>query len=55
MTFGSSRAIASTILAISGTRQRIGAGEFDDGVVDRNDRDEVRRRLYAARQRSHIR
>ena len=34
--------------------QRIGAAELDDGVVDRNDRDEVRRRLYAARQRSHI-
>ena len=37
-----------------GARQRIAAGELDDGVVDRNDRDEVRRRLYAARQRSHI-
>src|SRR6185312_13947082 len=37
-----------------GARQRIGAAELDDGVVDRNDRHEVRRRLNAARQRSHV-
>ena len=35
-------------------RQRIGAAELDHGIVDRNDRDQVRRRLYAARQRSHV-
>ena len=36
-------------------RQRIGAAELDDGVVDRDDRDEIRRRLDAARQRSRVR